>query len=288
MKIGNRIFDMNGSHVYVMGILNVTPDSFSDGGKFHGVDDALKHAEEMINQGVDIIDIGGESTRPGYIKISEEEEIDRVCTAVNAIKERFEVPISVDTYKYKVMDACLAAGADMANDIWGFQYDDEMAKVVARFGVPVVLMHNDNLGRSLDERTPDRIKDCGLSEEEVRSVVLRVRNGLQKSIDIALGAGVKAENIILDPGVGFAKTQEENLQTTKYLKEFVKLGYPVLLGTSRKSMIGNALDLPVEEREEGTLVTTILGAEAGCKFVRVHDVEKNVRAIKMYEAIINS
>lgn len=310
MKIRNKEFDMKSPDVYIMGILNITPDSFSDGGRYVERDDILKHAEEMIDAGVDIIDIGGESTRPGYQPVTEQEEIERVCNAIDVIRGEFDVPISVDTYKAAVMDQCLKAGADIANDIWGLRYDlfnpsginhaslpSQMAEVVKKYDVPVVVMHNDNMTRSLEERASSGIieeyaKICGVSMDEAakdaeeNSVVIRVIRGLQQSIDIALQHGIDKDKIILDPGVGFAKTDLENRKVLKALPRIVEeFDYSVLLGASRKSVIGNALQLPADEREEGTLVTTLLAAEAGCKFVRVHDVEKNARALKMYRAI---
>ena len=307
MIIGKRDFDFSSHHVYVMGILNITPDSFSDGGKYTEKDAILKHTEEMIDSGADIIDVGGESTRPGHIQISVQEEIDRVTEVIREIKDSFDIPVSIDTYKDEVAACALQAGADVINDIWGLKYRKEsadgvetamsMSKVAAEAGVPVILMHNDHLGRSLDERTGKALEEFlrdnpGRSAVELLSVVGedrvadRVVWGLEESVKIALDAGIKKENIILDPGIGFAKTQRENLLTMKYLPGIVKrLDYPVLLATSRKSMIGNALDLPADEREEGTIVTSVLGAQAGCKMIRVHDVEKNVRALKMLDAI---
>ena len=297
MKIGNKDFDMNSHHVYVMGILNITPDSFSDGGKFVTKDGILRHAEEMIKSGADIVDVGGESTRPGHIQITVEEEIDRVSEAITLIKERFDIPVSIDTYKSQVASAALSAGADVINDIWGFKYSPDMKNVAAAAGVPVILMHNDHLGRNMEERTDKAVAEFlkdnpGRSAVELLSVISeervadRVVWGLEESVKIALDAGVKKDNIILDPGIGVAKTQRENLLVMKHLKQIIKrLDYPMLLATSRKSMIGNVLGLPADQREEGTLVTTVLGAEAGCRMVRVHDVEKNVRAIKMWEGI---
>ena len=307
MIIGKRDFDFSSHHVYVMGILNITPDSFSDGGKYTEKDAILKHTEEMIDSGADIIDVGGESTRPGHIQISVQEEIDRVTEVIREIKDSFDIPVSIDTYKAEVAACALQAGADVINDIWGLKYRKEsadgvetamsMSKVAAEAGVPVILMHNDHLGRSRDERTGKALEEFlrdypGRSAVELLSVVGedrvadRVVWGLEESVKIALDAGIRKENIILDPGIGFAKTQRENLLTMKYLPGIVKrLDYPVLLATSRKSMIGNALDLPADEREEGTIVTSVLGAQAGCKMIRVHDVEKNVRALKMLDAI---
>lgn len=251
-----------------MGILNVTPDSFSDGGKFNQIDAALKHAEEMIGDGADVIDIGGESTRPGYTKISDEEEIDRVVPVIEAVKKEFEIPISVDTYKSGVAEAAAQAGADLINDIWGLKYDARMAEVIAKSGLACCLMHNrDNT--------------------EYRNFMEDVKQDLRETIALAKAAGIADDKIILDPGVGFAKSYENNLEVIRRLKEFNELKYPVLLGTSRKSVIGLTLDLPAAERVEGTIVTTVMAVEAGCMFVRVHDVKENHRAIQMAEAILN-
>ncbi|MBO6298298.1 MAG: dihydropteroate synthase [Lachnospiraceae bacterium] len=294
LKIGNTGFDPAGRRVYTMGILNVTPDSFSDGGKFQQIDAALRHVEEMVRDGADIVDIGGESTRPGYVHITEAEEIERVARVVRAVKERFDVPVSVDTYKWRVMDALLMEGADLANDIWGLRYgkfsgeEDHMAEVVAKHGVPVVIMHNDALARSREERTEEQYRISLMEEAEEEDVILRVKNGLLDSIRIAKASGIAEDKIILDPGVGFAKTQEENLKVIQGLSKITKLDYPVLLAASRKSVIGNVLNLPPEEREEGTIVTSVMAAMAGCRFVRVHDVAANRRALDMAEAIMQS
>ena len=267
MIIGSRDFATTG-HTYIMGILNVTPDSFSDGGKFNQIDAALKHAEEMIGDGADVIDIGGESTRPGYTKISDEEEIDRVVPVIEAVKKEFEIPISVDTYKSGVAEAAAQAGADLINDIWGLKYDARMAEVIAKSGLACCLMHNrDNT--------------------EYRNFMEDVKQDLRETIALAKAAGIADDKIILDPGVGFAKSYENNLEVIRRLKEFNELKYPVLLGTSRKSVIGLTLDLPAAERVEGTIVTTVMAVEAGCMFVRVHDVKENHRAIQMAEAILD-
>ena len=266
MKIGNREFDTV-HHTYVMGILNVTPDSFSDGGKYNGMDAALKHAEQMIADGVDIIDVGGESTRPGYTKISDEEEIGRVAPVLEALKKHFDTPLSLDTYKSKVAQAGLDAGADLINDIWGLKYDPEMAPVIARYNAPCCLMHN---------------KD----NTEYNNFIVDMLAETQECVNIAKRAGIADDKIILDPGVGFGKTYEMNLMTMDNLELFRKLGYPVLLGTSRKSMIGLALDLPVDQRVEGTLATSVIGVMKGCAFVRVHDIKENKRVIQMTEAIL--
>lgn len=267
MRIGSRDFATTG-HTYIMGILNVTPDSFSDGGKFNQIDAALKHAEEMIRDGADVIDIGGESARPGYTKISDEEETDRVVPVIEAVKKEFEIPISVDTYKSGVAEAAAQAGADLINDIWGLKYDPHMSEVIAKSGLACCLMHNrDNT--------------------EYRNFMEDVKQDLRETIALAKAAGIADDKIILDPGVGFAKSYENNLEVIRRLKEFNELKYPVLLGTSRKSVIGLTLDLPAAERVEGTIVTTVMAVEAGCMFVRVHDVKENHRAIQMAEAILD-
>lgn len=268
MRIGSRDFATTG-HTYIMGILNVTPDSFSDGGKFNQIDAALKHVEEMIGDGADVIDIGGESTRPwGYTKISDDEETGRVVPVIEAVKKEFGIPISVDTYKSGVAEAAAQAGADLINDIWGLKYDPHMSEVIAKSGLACCLMHNrDNT--------------------EYRNFMEDVKQDLRETIALAKAAGIADDKIILDPGVGFAKSYENNLEVIRRLKEFNELKYPVLLGTSRKSVIGLTLDLPAAERVEGTIVTTVMAVEAGCMFVRVHDVKENHRAIQMAEAILD-
>ena len=267
MKIGNKDFDLN-NHCYIMGILNVTPDSFSDGGKFNTLDAALRHTEEMIQDGADIIDIGGESTRPGHIVISEEEEIARVTPVIEAVKKHFDIPVSIDTYKGKVTLAALQAGADLVNDIWGFKHDPEVAAYTAKYNAACCLMHNRNEA-VYDDFQKDFIRD------------------LRECIAIAKKANVPDDKIMLDPGVGFGKTYEMNLEIINHLEIMKQLNYPILLGTSRKSVIGLTLDLPANERVEGTLATTVIGVMKGCYFVRVHDVKENYRIIKMTEAILS-
>ncbi len=266
MIIGNKEFKIKG-RTYIMGILNVTPDSFSDGGKFNDLSNALNHAEQMIKEGVDIIDVGGESTRPNYTRISDEEEIDRVVPVIKELKKHFDIPLSVDTYKSKVAEASLDVGADLINDIWGLKYDANMANVISKYNVPTCIMHNRK------ETIYDNFMEDVLSD-------------LQGSIDIALSAGIKRDKIIIDPGIGFAKTYEMNLILMNHLEELQKFNLPILLGTSRKSMIGKALDETVENRMEGTLATSVIGVMKGCNFVRVHDVLENLRAIRMTEAIL--
>lgn len=265
LRIGGRDFSIKG-HTYVMGILNVTPDSFSDGGRYNTIDQALYHAEEMIGEGADILDIGGESTRPGHTPISADEEINRISIVVEKVKSAFDAPVSVDTYKSEVACAGISAGADMINDIWGLKFDPELAGVIARENITCCLTHN-------------RRKAV---YENYMEEVLR---DLEETINIAHRAGIDDDKIILDPGVGFGKTYENNLEIIDKLEMLHSLGYPVLLGASRKSVIGLTLDLPTEERVEGTLVTSVYAVLKGAMFVRVHDVKENVRAIKMAEAI---
>lgn len=268
MKIGNKKFNFQ-KQVAIMGILNVTPDSFSDGGSWNQVDRALKHVEDMIQEGVDIVDVGGESTRPGYTLLEEQEEIARVVPVIQAIKAQFDIPISIDTYKSAVAEAAILAGADMVNDIWGFLYDERMAEIVAKYKVPCCLMHN----------RKQAIYDNYLQD---------ICNDLQKCINVAHKAGVEDAQIMLDPGIGFGKTYEHNLQLLNHLEVVTSMGYPVLLGTSRKSVIGLTLNLPVTEREEGTIATTVVGIQKGCSVIRVHNVKANKRAALMIEAILKA
>lgn len=266
MRIGNREFAESG-HTYIMGILNVTPDSFSDGGKWNNEDAAKAHTAQMIEEGADIIDIGGESTRPGYTLLSDEEEISRVVPMIEMVKANFDIPISVDTYKSKVAKAALEAGADLVNDIWGLKYDKELSGVIAKYQVPCCLMHN-------------RL------EADYKNFMEDMLDDLRETISLAKAAGIADDKIILDPGVGFGKTYENNLTAINHLEEMHRLGYPILLGTSRKSVVGITLGLPATERVEGTLATTVLGVMKGSMFVRVHDVKENARIIKMTEAIL--
>ncbi len=266
MMIGNRQMDLK-NHCHVMGILNVTPDSFSDGGKYTQMDAALFHAEQMVREGADVIDVGGESTRPGYQKISDEEEIGRVAPVIEKIKERLDIPVSVDTYKSQVAEAALKAGADLVNDIWGFRADPQMARVTARYKAACCLMHNRQEAVYGDFWT-DFMED------------------MKTCVRLAREAGVEEDKILLDPGVGFGKTYEQNLAVINHLDRLKELGFQVLLGTSRKSVIGLTLDLPSDQRLEGTLATTALGIVRGAAFVRVHDVKENCRLIRMMEAML--
>lgn len=266
MKIGNRLFDV-GNDCYVMGILNVTPDSFSDGGKWNNLEAAREHTARMIEEGASIIDIGGESTRPGHVQISDQEEIDRVLPVIEMVKSSFDIPVSIDSYKSQVVEAALRAGADLVNDIWGLKYDRKVAELIARYQVPCCLMHN-------------------REKAEYENFVEDMCRDLRDSLAIARSAGIPDDKIILDPGVGFGKTYEHNLTAVWHLERLVELGYPVLLATSRKGFIGRTLDLPTDQRVEGTMVTTVIGVEKGASFVRVHDVKENLRAIRMTQAIM--
>jgi dihydropteroate synthase len=250
-----------------MGILNVTPDSFSDGGRHFNLETALRHALQMAAEGADIIDVGGESTRPGAVPVTAEEEAGRVIPVITAIRSATSVPVSVDTSKVAVAEAALAAGAGMLNDVWGVRKEPEMLNLAARAKVPVCLMHN-------------RV------EAIYTDVAGEVAAELSESARAALAAGVKKENIILDPGIGFGKTPQHNLQLLKRLQEITGLGYPVLLGVSRKSVIGKVLDLPVDSRLEGTAATVAYGIMLGVKISRVHDVLAMKRVIRMTEALL--
>jgi dihydropteroate synthase len=253
----------------VMGIVNVTPDSFSDGGKYVNIEDALIHARQLVQDGAEIIDIGGESTRPGHQPVGEEEELERVVPVIERLAAEIEVPISIDTYKARVAKEAIRAGAHLINDVWGAKADPEMARIMGELSVPVILMHNRN---NMDYR--DFIED--------------VLNDVKESVALVKEAGVKEEHILLDPGIGFAKTYEQNLEMMYRMDRLVELGYPVLLGTSRKSFIGKTLgDVPAVERLEGTAATVALGIERGCRIVRVHDVKPIVRVCRMMDAMLS-
>lgn len=274
MYIGNKEFKLDNNQVYIMGILNVTPDSFSDGNKYNTIDKALKRVEQMINEGVDIIDVGGESTRPGYIPVSDEEEIERVAHVIEKIKKEYDISVSVDTYKTKVAKAAFMAGADMLNDIWGLLYkkdefnDECMAKIVKEYDVSVCLMHND---------------ENVMSENNMDIVIDR----LKVSVDEARKYGIDEDKIMIDPGIGFAKSYENNLYVMKHMNELKVLNKPILLGISNKSMIGNAIGKDVNNRIAGNIAGALYGIEHGARFLRVHDVAAHVDAINMYKAIMN-
>lgn len=251
----------------VMGILNVTPDSFSDGGKYNQVERAVEHAKKLVRDGADLIDIGGESTRPQAEYVSVEEELARLIPVIEILHRELDVPLSVDTYKAEVARKSILAGAHIINDVWGAMKDPDMSRVAAELDVPIILMHN------REEASYVSLMDdiC----EDLRAMVRNVKQ-----------AGVKDENIILDPGIGFAKNYEENLTVMRHLERITELGYPVLLGTSRKSMIGHALGLPTDDRLEGTAATVALGIAKGCQIVRVHDVKEISRVCRMMDAML--
>ncbi|MBS4201507.1 dihydropteroate synthase [Bacillus sp. FJAT-49732] len=265
MKCGS--YELHFNKTLIMGILNATPDSFSDGGRYNSVEIAVQHAVQMIADGADIIDIGGESTRPGHEPVSVEEEIARVVPVIEAVAANGTVPISIDTYKAETAKRAIEAGASIVNDIWGAKKDPDIARVAADFKVPIILMHN------RDNRNYD-------------SFIRDVLNDLYESISIAKKAGVADDQIILDPGIGFAKDYEENIEMMANLDKLVGLGYPVLLATSRKRMIGTALDLPVEERMEGTGATVCFGIQKGCHIMRVHDVKEISRMATMMDVLL--
>ncbi|MEE0698838.1 MAG: dihydropteroate synthase [Oscillospiraceae bacterium] len=266
MRIGGRDFDTENG-VYIMGILNLTPDSFSDGGRWTERDAALRQAARMASEGAAIIDLGGESTRPGHTPVGAAEEAERVLPMVEAVKRETGLPVSVDTYKYETARLALEAGADMINDVWGLKYDaGEMARVIAGSGAACCLMHN-------------------RARAEYAHLMPELLHDLRETLRIADAAGIGRDKIILDPGVGFGKSCEQNLAVLNRLEELRVLGLPVLLGASRKSVVGLTLGLPVDERLEGTLATTAIGVLKGAAFIRVHDVRENLLAAKMALAI---
>ena len=256
-----------GNKTLIMGILNVTPDSFSDGGRYNALDAAIIQAKKLVEDGADIIDVGGESTRPGSKYVSVDEELSRVLPIIEALVLEIDVPISIDTYKAEVAEKAILAGAHIINDVWGGKADERMATVAAKYDVPYIIMHNrDNMDYSSFMR--DALSD------------------LYESIQMAKRAGVRDEKIIIDPGIGFAKDLQLNLEMMRNLDTLVALGYPVLLATSRKSMIGAVLDLPANERMEGTGATVCYGIQKGCQMVRVHDVKEMARMAKMMDALV--
>lgn len=270
IKCGRKYSLDLGTRTFIMGILNITPDSFSDGGDFFALEKALNRAKAMVLEGADIIDVGGESTRPGYVMISDEEELARIVPVIKMLAKEINVPISIDTYKSQVAEEAIKAGAHIVNDIWGLKKDPKMAEIVAKYQVPVIIMHNQE----------DTIYQGDIMEE--------IKRSLQASIDLALKAGLHKENIILDPGICFGKDLEQNMTVMARLAELNELGYPLLLGTSRKSMLGKILDLPPKERLEGTIATTVMGIMQGIDIIRVHDVKENRRAAMVSDAILRT
>lgn len=267
LKTSTKIFDLT-ARTHIMGILNVTPDSFSDGGNYVSLENAVKQAILMEQQGADMIDIGGESTRPGHQQVSAKEELKRILPAITAVKQEINIPLSIDTYKAETARQAVETGAEIINDIWGGKKDPEILNVAAIYNVPIILMHN---------RT----------DMNYTSLIDDMKRDLQESIDMAIQRGVPEKNIILDPGIGFAKTAADNLVVMNHLEEFSDLGYPILLGTSRKGFIGKILDLPAAERDNGTGATTCLGIVKGAHIVRVHHVKINVELARMMDAMLS-
>lgn len=271
ISLGSHRFIL-GEKTLVMGILNVTPDSFSDGGRFNRIENALTQAYRMAEEGADIIDIGGESTRPGYEKadrVTAAEELERVMPVITALKNEqyFKLPISIDTYKAETAEKALNAGVEMLNDVWGFKADSRIAAVAASYGVPVCLMHNRR-------------------STEYNDLIADIIIELEESVELARRAGIDDSKIILDPGIGFGKDYHQNLEVMHHLKEIRSLGFPLLLGTSRKSIVGKTLNLPADERIEGTAATVSCGIIAGADIVRVHDVKQMKRVAVMTDAIV--
>ena len=257
-----------GERTLVMGILNVTPDSFSDGGKYNNLDSAMKQAERLISEGADIIDVGGESTRPGHTQITSEEEISRVVPVIEKISKNLDTIISIDTYKYDVAEEAIKAGTNIINDIWGLQYDKgEMAELVKKSNLPIIAMHNQN------------------NEIYNKDIMLVLREFFEKTFKIADKYGIDRDKIILDPGLGFGKNVEQNIEILSRLNELKDMGF-ILLGASKKRFIGKLLnDLPFDERVEGTVATTVIGIEKGDDIVRVHNVLENKRACLVADGV---
>lgn len=269
LKAGSEELMTLGHKTYIMGILNVTPDSFSDGGDHQQIDEAVAHAKQMITEGADIIDVGGESTRPGSADVSEEEELNRVIPVIKALRAAgVNCPISIDTYKANVAKQAILAGATMINDVWGFQKDPQMAVVAATYAVPAIVMHNQ----------VDTVYNTDIMQA--------MRRFFDKTLEIAKQAGMDCTQIILDPGIGFGKNYEQNIEVMSRLEELNSWGYPWLLGTSRKSMIGKILDLPPKDRVEGTIATNVLGVQHHTDIIRVHDISAHVKAIRVADAIV--
>lgn len=255
-----------GGKTYIMGILNATPDSFSDGGKYSTLEASIARAREMVEEGADIIDIGGESTRPGFEAVSEEEELNRILPVLELLLNELNVPISIDTTKGIVAEKALDMGAHIINDIWGLQGDSSMAGIAAKYNAGVIIMHNK-------------------TEKAYDNLLKEVKQFLANSIDIAQKAGISRNSIVIDPGIGFGKTFQHNLEIMRRLGELNDLGFPVLIGPSRKSFIGKALDLPVDERVEGTAACVAIGIAGGADIVRVHDVKEMARVARMGDSI---
>src|SRR5699024_1768645 len=263
----NKTCNFPSDHTWIMGILNVTPDSFSDGGAYVATEDMIAQVERMVAEGVDIIDVGGESTRPGHVPVTLEEEINRVVPAVQAIRQVSDVLISVDTWKAEVASQGLAAGADIINDQWAATREPAIAKVCADFDAPLILMHNRE------------------EYHDYSDIMAEMKADLQNAIDIARAQGMRDDQLILDPGVGFAKTADDNLLAIQGLQELASFNMPVLLATSRKGFLGKLVDVPANERDVATAATTVSGILSGADMVRVHNVKVNKEAAAVADAI---
>jgi dihydropteroate synthase len=275
LEIGQRVLDLS-SRTHLMGVLNVTPDSFSDGGKFFKLEEAIKQGLKLAEEGADMIDIGGESTRPGSEPVTIEEELRRVIPVIEELTKMIQVPISIDTYKSRVAKEALDSGASMVNDISGLRYDPEMKKVIAKYDVPVVLMHIKGTPKNMQENP------------HYDNLIEEIKTYLIESIKIAKEAGIDGDKIIIDPGIGFGKTPEDNLRILKNLNEFTELGRPLMVGVSRKSFIGKILNLPTEERLEGSLASMAVAIMNGANILRVHDVKESKMVAKLVDAILKS
>lgn len=275
MLINNKKFDFE-NKTYTMGILNLTPDSFSDGGSYTDVETAIKRAKKMVEEGADIIDVGAESTRPGATYIEEELELKRILPIVKRLVAEVDVPISIDTYKSRVAEECIKVGAHIINDIKGLKEDPNMAKVVAKYGVSIIIMHIQGNPKNMQKKP---IYD---------NMIEDIKESLRESVEIAIEAGISPKNIILDPGIGFGKTFQGNLEIIKKLCEFKKLEYPILMGASRKGFIGEILGTPPLERLEGNLAVAVISAYNGASIIRVHEVKETVKALKVTDSIKNN
>ncbi|MDZ7330834.1 MAG: dihydropteroate synthase [candidate division KSB1 bacterium] len=273
LSVGAKTLDLS-ARTHIMGILNVTPDSFSDGGEYFEPDRAIARGMELARQGADIIDVGAESTRPGAEPISAEEEIARLLPVIRGLANLVDVPISVDTYKAPVAEAALHAGANMINDISGLRFDPDMKFVVARFQVPVVLMHIKGQPKNMQQ------------DPHYDDVIGEICDYLAESIEMALAAGIPRDRIIIDPGIGFGKRLMDNYEIIRRLKEFSRLECPILVGPSRKSFIGKVLNLPPDQRLEGTIAAVVVAIQNGAHIIRVHDVLPMVRACQIADRLV--
>jgi len=273
LKCGDQTLDLS-RRTHIMGVLNVTPDSFSDGGKYYDVRAAVEHAVRMVEEGADIIDIGAESTRPGAEPVSAEQELRRILPVLEQLVKQVAVPISIDTYKATVAEAALQAGAHIINDISGLRFDPRMKDVVAKYQVPVVIMHIKGEPRNMQQRP------------YYDDLIGEIYDYLAGSIEMATAAGVGPGQIVIDPGIGFGKRLPDNYEILKRLHEFQGLHSPILVGPSRKSFIGRVLDLPPEQRLEGTIAAVVIAIQNGAHIVRVHDVRQIARACRIADLLV--